>query len=436
MIKFLKILFCFVVVDFFFFSTPFAFTNGYNTKEMMAVIGLVLFVFDLYRQKRFAITNELFWLLVYSVLISVIALFSTTYHNTQDRFYTTYFISMLVWLSAAFVVAKCIKGVHGKVTIELLAAYLIAVSVTQGLVAVIADNYKPLDDLLLRAVPGMVWCKSVDRIYGLGVNTALDTGGIRYAIASVLCAHLIIKQVMNNKSSFVPLLVLSFLILTFTGNMVARTTLVGTVIGLLYLFLFVSPFRISLNTSVVYTWLWLGIEALLAILLIVALYNSDPKFHNRTRFAFEGFFALVEEGHWRTGSSDKLASMYVFPDNPETWLIGDGYFGNPEDDLNFVGEITEGYYKNTDVGYLRFIFYFGLLGLIVFSMFIIYAGRVCNRLIPGETILFIILTSMNFIVWFKVATDCFFILALFICLGYVNSFDERELQPIPVRRRR
>ena len=78
----------------------------------------------------------------------------------------------------------------------------------------------------------------------------------------------------------------------------------------------------------------------------MSLYNSDPKFYNRTRFAFEGFFSLVEDGYWHTGSNDKLATMYVFPDNPETWLIGDGYFGNPADDLNYIGENTEGYYKN------------------------------------------------------------------------------------------
>lgn len=140
---------------------------------------------------------------------------------------------------------------------------------------------------------------------------------------------------------------------------------------------------------------------------------------------------MAEEGEWRTGSNDKLATMYVFPDNPETWLIGDGYFGDAEADLNYMGESYEGYYQSTDVGYLRFIFYFGLIGLIAFSLFIIYAGRTCNRLLPGNTLLIFILTSLNFIIWFKVATDCFFILGLFICLGYVKNQTEEELEAAP-----
>lgn len=50
--------------------------------------------------------------------------------------------------------------------------------------------------------------------------------------------------------------------------------------------------------------------------------------------------------------------MYVFPDNLKTWIIGDGYFNGPEDsDPYYTGEIWDiGYYKGTDVGYLRFIF--------------------------------------------------------------------------------
>ena len=56
--------------------------------------------------------------------------------------------------------------------------------------------------------------------------------------------------------------------------------------------------------------------------------------------------------------------MYVFPDNLKTWLIGDGYFSNPYNiDPYFTGRFVGGYYMSTDVGYLRFIFYSGLVGI-------------------------------------------------------------------------
>lgn len=426
MSKVFKVLFCFIIVDFFFFSTRLSFSLGLNTKEWLALAGIVFFVADVYR-KKLTITRELIVLFFFSVAISLLAIFSTVYHHTQERLYNTYFMSMLTWLGGAFAVISFLKTVHKDLSIELLAAYIVAVSVAQGLIAVIADNYAPLDAFIMRTVPGMDWMKSEGRLYGFGETATLDTGGIRFALALILCAHNIRLLVSDKRTKFIPLYVLAFLIITVTGNMVARTTSVGAVIGLVYLLIFISPFKLQLNLSTLIAWLWILLEALTVVIIVIALYNSDEKFKDRTRFAFEGFFSLAEEGHWRTGSNDRLKSMYVFPDNLETWIIGDGYFVNPAGDLNYLGEITPGYYKDTDVGYLRFIFFFGLIGLSVYSLFIIYAGCVCARMHPGNTLLFILLTSMNFVVWLKVATDCFFILCLFICLGYImNSIKETE----------
>lgn len=425
MSKILKFLFCLIIVDFFFFSTTMSFTRGYNTKEILAVVGIFLFLNDMYRQKQLAVSNEFVGLLIYSGIISLAAVLTTVVHNTQESLYTTYFLSMLVWLSAAFVVIKCLKGVYGKITIEIVAMYIVIIAVIQGLIAVIADNYAPLDNFILRTIPSLSWSKSVDRLYGFGSTATLDTGGIRFAIASVLCAHNIKSLVNENRIIGVPFYILAFLIISVTGNMVARTTIVGTIIGLVYLFIYISPFKKALNTTTLKAWLWVIMETLAVVIIVASLYNSDPKFYSRTRFAFEGFFSLVENGRWQTGSNDKLVSMYVFPENPETWLIGDGYFMVQGDDPYYMGEAMDGYYMGTDVGYLRFIFYFGLLGLVLYSCFIIYAGRVCNRLLPGNMLLFIVLTSMTFIIWFKVATDCFFVLCLFICLGYVKNNMEK-----------
>ena len=164
--------------------------------------------------------------------------------------------------------------------------------------------------------------------------------------------------------------------------------------------------------------------AVLTLIVTIStwLYNTNDIFHSNLRFAFEGFFSLVETGEWHVGSNDVLMDMYVFPDNPTTWIIGDGYFNNPYADPNFLGEITEGYYMNTDVGYLRFLFYFGAIGLITFSVMILYAGKVCRMKYPEDTFLMIIFTGLNFIIWLKVATDCFFILGVFIAMAYVRDF--------------
>lgn len=401
--------------------------RGINSKEIMAVIGIFLFVTDLRHRRNFALSKEFIGLLIYSGLISIAAVFSSIYHNTRETLYTTYFMSMLTWLGGAYTAVRCVKAVHGKISIEILSAYIVGVSVTQGLLSVIADIYTPLGDFFVSVVPGLNYSRSVDRLFGFGSMTTLDTAGIRYGLAALICCNCIVSAIKDENTKSVPWYILAFLIITVTGNMVARTTSVGCIVGLAYLLLYLIPVNSSLTQSVLSTWMWVILITAGFFLLMTVLYNSDSNFHDRTRFAFEGFFSMIETGKWETGSNNVLRQMYIWPDNPQTWIFGDGYFNNPGSDPNYLGEVTNGYYMNTDVGYLRFIYFFGLIGLSIFSLFIIFAGRSCARLNPGYTLFFIALTSMHFLIWLKVATDCFFILGLFVCLGYVrNAAEEVE----------
>ena len=139
--------------------------------------------------------------------------------------------------------------------------------------------------------------------------------------------------------------------------------------------------------------------------------------------AFEGFFSLAETGEWEIDSNEKLKTMIVFPDNQKTWIIGDGYFSNPYySDPLYVGPFVGGYYMGTDIGYLRFIFYFGLIGLVVFSYFLISVAIECIRILPNYKQLILFILLLGFIIWLKVATDVFLVFALLICIG--NMQDE------------
>ena len=109
--------------------------------------------------------------------------------------------------------------------------------------------------------------------------------------------------------------------------------------------------------------------------------------------------------------------MYVFPDNIKTWIIGDGYLSNPADvDPYFTGKIIKGFYMGTDVGYLRFIFYFGLIGLIVFTGLFHKASQICQNRFPNQKDMFILLLIVNYIVWFKVSTDVFSTFAILLMI--------------------
>ena len=84
-------------------------------------------------------------------------------------------------------------------------------------------------------------------------------------------------------------------------------------------------------------------------------------------YAFELFFSLFNEGKLDSSSvNDMLENMIFFPDSLDQWLIGDGYLEDPV--------VSGNNYMGTDLGYLRFLFYFGIFGslCIYFFYFVVF----------------------------------------------------------------
>lgn len=419
--KLFKILICAIIVDFFYYSSVFTFTRGVNTKLILGVIGLATFLIKSARAGTMKFSKQMIVLTILAFGVTLASLLAMVYNSTEDNAYATYLISMLVWLSAAYMVIVTLDFSFGTVTIELVADFIIAISVFQCTIAILGDLFVPVNNFIKMLVPGTSWLDSVERMYGIGDTTALDTGGIRYSIACVLCAYMLTKTETRDKDALIPWYLFAYMFITVIGNMIARTTTVGAVIALLYLLLYsFSSIKVSISKIKLFGWFL----AIFLFIVIIAsfLYDTNETFHQNIRFGFEGFFNLIETGEWKTNSNNTLKAMYVFPDNPKTWIVGDGYFNNPSSDPNYLGNYTQGYYMNTDVGYLRFIFYFGIIGLFIFSAMILYAGGMCRQRFPDSKFLFLILTLINFIIWFKVSTDCFFILGLFIALAYVRDY--------------
>lgn len=82
---------------------------------------------------------------------------------------------------------------------------------------------------------------------------------------------------------------------------------------------------------------------------------------------------------------------------------------------------------NTDAGYSRFIFYFGLIGLLTFMLFFVRVCRECLRKNKNTGLLFILLLVLNFSIWVKVSTDIFVIFAPFLCLAELDDNGNKGL---------
>lgn len=426
--KFLFIILTILIADFYYFPIETILLPGVNSKMVLAIWGLGILTFRLIREGNASISKDIFKLTLWAFGISLASLLSMSFNNTHDSSFLTYFVSMWVWLAGAYTLVICIKSTHEKINVELLCNYLIAVCILQCCLAILLNKFPALDATINSYLAGEKFMGGEDlgdRLHGIAC--ALDVAAIRFSAVLVMIAYLVINK-QNKFSTFkVALYMCAFLLIAIVGNMIGRTVTVGIFISLA--FWGIQFIKGNYNHKISHT---LGILILVSVPLLVIGYNNNKSIHHHLRFGFEGFFSLYEKGKWETGSNNILKDMVFFPDNSKTWIIGDGYAANPSEegtpyfDPYYIGETFHGYYMQTDIGYLRYIFYFGIIGLGLFIGYFIAVGQVCMKNLYRHQFLFVLLLAVNFIVWFKVSTDLFIAFAPFLCLSQEDELQAEE----------
>ena len=354
-----------IVTSFFFFPFEFTFLPGINTKMLLAAMGLVLFVARAAASRSASLDRDFFVLIVFASIVSLSGIISVVYNATTDLSYASYVVSFFVWMGGAYFVVSSIRFLHGKVTPLMVINYLAAICVVQCVIALLISRNPLVKDFVDSFLGGDGFMgKLENRMYGIGC--ALDVAGLKFSCVLVAISFVVMNGLCQPKLQ-TTIYWIAYLVIAVVGNMIGRTTSVGVVVSLIYILVhcIFYGYREFLKSHVLP--LLLLMVALLP--LLIYLYNNSPKTREDLRFGFEGFFSLAETGRWETNSNNRLSDMFVLPDNPKTWIIGDGYFDNPYSDPNFNGDNPTEFYKGTDVGYLRFIYYFGVIGLISFVVF-------------------------------------------------------------------
>ena len=399
-----------------FYLFPFMFTvlptENLNSKNLMAGFGLLAFVFDSIRKRSMKLSEPTLFAALLAAVFSVWCLYSVTASNTYEMDYASYIMSFFIWMSGAYGVYFLLRAAHEKVTLEILIRYLAAVGLFQCVTAVLIDNVGAVESLVdkIMYVPGNYY-KMHHRMYGLGA--ALDPAGIRFSVILIMIAHLFsTNDNVRNNSTYQALLLGSYTVILVIGAVISRTTVVGGAMGIVYIV--ISLFRMRkggfVTLRMVQAFFWFFIVMAVIIGITVYFYRTSDTFYGYLRFGFEGFFAWVETGEFSTGSTDVLETMWIWPGDIHTWIFGRGTFGVFEND--------------SDIGYVNFTFYCGLVGLVIFSIFFLYCHFVQNRKFKSFQFAAWMLVALTFIVWCKVTTDIFFIDALLFCIP--SDFEDDE----------
>lgn len=404
MISLLKTIFTGIVFSCYFFPFEFTFLPGINTKMILAVVGLLLLVIRWGKNREVNTSKEMLLVSAWAIFFSLISLFAVTYNDTTDYVYATYIVKMWVWLAAAYSVLALIKEIHKDISVQLVFHYMAWVCAVQSVLGIVIDNVPAVqsmvDEYILHDVE---FLHKTRRLYGIGAF--FDTAGIRFSCALLGLGYLLTHNV--SRYWFVIYWVLFFLIATL-GNMMSRTTTVGLFLSLIYITVNNLSFNVILTPSKMRTFAVVAILTILAAVSLYYGYNNSPIVRHYLQYGFEVFFNFFNSGELSTSSTTKLQQMVVWPDNLKTWIIGDGWFDNPENPGSF--------YKYTDVGYLRFIFYCGTLGLTAFILFFVYCTYVLIKKWREETWLFLLMLILVLLVWIKISTDIFCMYALLLLL--------------------
>lgn len=400
-----------VVFSGYYFPFEFTFLPGFNTKMGLAVIGMVLLTMQWLTERNVRITPMFLTISAWASVFSLSSLFSVTYNNTTDYVYATYIVKMWVWLSGAYAVLYLIREMHKEISFRLVFHYMAWVCAIQAILALIIDNAPTLQNWVdTYILQDTEFLHKTKRLYGIGVY--FDTAGIRFSCALLGLGYLLTHKVSYKQKIWYWIL---FIIISIIGNIISRTTLTGLIISLLYIVLTTFSMNIRIDSDKMR--FFINSIMLIAIALGITLYFylHVPSFRSKLQYGFEGFFNWYKIGNWSTSSTTRLQNMFVLPDNLKTWLIGDGWFANPDD--------SSAFYKYTDVGYLRFIFYCGCVGLSLFISFFMCCTSILFQKWKEDRFFLLMLFLLELVVWVKISTDIFAVYALLLLL------DRYEIAP-------
>jgi len=413
--KSVLIIFCGIITSFYYFPVEFTFLSSFlNTKLMLAVLGVPILLFHMIRLEGIKISKELFVSSIIAIIFSLVGLLSVDYNQSSDYTYATYILSMWIWFLASYVIVTFVCVVHGHISFKLIVDYLMAICLVQCFLALAIEfnpEFKALVNTYFRnADVSTEFLNKVKRLYGIGAT--VDTAGIRFSVILVMISVLIPRySYIYNNQKLVFIYLSAFMVISGIGNIISRTTSIGMVIGMVYLVYKLGPRGWTIDVIKLKIWRTFIFLIFLVSFAVIYIYNSYEEFNNLFRFGFEGFFNWYETGTWYTDSTNKLNNeMWIWPEphDVKTWLIGGAAFSNLS---------TIGVHKITDIGYCRFIFYCGVIGLFVFTIFFLYLSQSMWRKFHIFKNLFILLFVMGLVFWIKVSTDLFFIYAIFLSVS-------------------
>ncbi|MBP3785020.1 MAG: hypothetical protein J6I32_00170 [Bacteroidaceae bacterium] len=335
----------------------------FNVPFVLGFIGLPLYIHNssVIRNSDNKYVRDL---LLALLPVAIVAFLSIVGNHSSDFYFVKWAIINALYFFGAYFLFQLLKHSFRNFTVGRLVDMLVVCAVVQLSLALVMYFSPEVKNVLQPLIHESEIAKeamerAATRMIGFGTHFFLS-GTVHAFILIMIAFRLTLRKVSLFKSV---VLMLSFIFIAAVGTMMARTTLVGVLFAIVIVLLRRRGKKYFISGLVLST---IIISATSVSFLDLIGDDMEQLFN----FGFEAFVNYQETGSFSTSSTDGMMRLFKFPTTWETWLWGDARY-----------EAGIGYYMNTDVGFCRLIFYFGVIGLITYMYFEYY---ILKKIFPPQ----------------------------------------------------
>ena len=408
---FLHIILFFYIYSIQFIGVPF----GIGTRVFLGVLGFLYFISEIViKGKTFNFDRRFFSIFASLFLICFVSMVSLIYNGTKDvEFLLKYPVSIIIIVFASYFVTKLTLFIKDEDRFSILIDLCINVVLFQSILSVLMFLNSPLRDFLnsiqINSELELRLLEETIEFRLVGFGAKFFEAGYINGFALMLIATMIkwndLGRIKVLKYAII------FLVIFVLGMMMARTTIIGFLLAIIILF---WPNGKKNKLSSVNRSKFLLYILIISIIVIIVVFYMFPElkesFELAFNFGFEMFINYFDSGRFESISTNKLEEMYVWPSSVKTYIIGDGLY---------TDVINGTYYMKTDVGFLRLIYYFGIIGMLSYFIFqfqMAYAAFLNNYKFRYT---FVLMFVYCLVLSYKGFTDLFYLNIIF----FINKKD-------------
>lgn len=349
------IIFCFFVYFF-----PFK-AYGFDPRILVFLFFFIYMIKDgllLNRKVKCRYIKTLF----YPVLMSLFTVLSSVVNTITENTFIIFPFQVIYLLLLSYCIYYITKRFCKVISFYVITRYFLMTLVVQSVIAIVMFVNQPIC-LFLFDLQGIDLTSRVIKMYFgvrlIGLGCFYFGAGAIYGLGLIAIMPFMLKA--KNKQQLIKLILL-YVYIFIVGIFFARTAMIGCVFSIVYLIFCILIPKMCNKVFLVFRQFIIYLTVF--GIALVFIYTSSPKlqedYGDIIDFGFEAFINLVENGELSTASSDGLTEYHlsIWPQNQKTYYIGDMRWTK-----------GDSYYGDSDVGYVRLLFYFGVPGVILFLLY-------------------------------------------------------------------